>query len=89
MLVSETHLTQRSFFSIRGYNLYDTKDPRDRACGGSCILIKSRLKHYLMPELRENYIQATTICLEEFDSLVINLLTPEIHNNRRILYTIL
>lgn len=72
MLVSETHLTQRSFFSIRGYNLYDTKDPRDRACGGSCILIKSRLKHYLMPELRENYIQATTICLEEFDSLVIS-----------------
>ena len=26
MLVSETHLTQRSLFSLRGYTLYDTKD---------------------------------------------------------------
>lgn len=73
MLVSETHLTQRSLFSLRGYTLYDTKDPRGRACGGSAILIKSRLKHYLMCDYCENYLQATTICFEELvDSLVIS-----------------
>lgn len=66
MLVSETHLTSRSLFKINGYTLYDTKDPRGRACGGSAILIKSRLKHHFLSSICEEYLQATNICIENF-----------------------
>lgn len=65
MLISETHLTSRSLFKIHGYTLYDTKDPRDRACGGSAILIKSRLKHHQLCNYCEDYMQATNICIDE------------------------
>ena len=73
MLVSETHLTSRSIFQINGYVFYDTKDPRGRACGGSAILIKTRIKHYLMCDLCEDYLQATTICIDDcYRNLVIS-----------------
>ena len=73
MLISETHLTSRSAFKINGYAFYDTKDPRDRACGGSGILIKTRIKHYLMCDLREDYLQSTTICIDDcYRNLVIS-----------------
>src|SRR6476661_823461 len=71
MMISETHLTSRNTFNINGYILYDTKDPRDRACGGSAILIKTRVKHYLMCDHREDYLQATTICVEELNRNIV------------------
>ena len=75
MIVSETHLTSRNTFKINGYILYDTKDPRDRACGGSAILIKTRVKHFQMCDYREDYLQATNICVEELNrNLVISSL---------------
>lgn len=39
MVISKTHLTLKSFFTMDGYASYDAKDPRDRACGGSGILM--------------------------------------------------
>lgn len=73
MLISETHMTSRSTFKLSGYTFYDSKDPRDRSCGGSAILIKSRIKHHLMGGLSEPYIQATNICIEEiFQNLAIS-----------------
>lgn len=66
ILISETRLTSRSFFRIDGYAFYDTKDPRGRACGGSGILIKNRIKHYLMCDLCEDYLQASTICIDDY-----------------------
>lgn len=65
MLISETHLTARSIFKISGYIFYDTKDPRGRACGGSALLVKVRLKHHLLDEFCLDYLQATTICIVE------------------------
>lgn len=89
MLISETHLTSRSYFKISGYTLYDTKDPQGRACGGSGILIKSRLKHHLMAELSENYIQATNICIEFMNqNLVISsVYSPPRHSISHLQYS--
>jgi len=66
MLISETHLTQKNYFLIDGYTLYDTKDPRCKPCGGSGILIKKRIKHYRLNDYCKDYLQATNICIQEF-----------------------
>lgn len=66
MLVSETHFTNKSFFNIKNYTIYDTKQPNGKACGGTAVLIKRGIRHYELPKYKEEYIQATTIALEEW-----------------------
>ena len=63
MLISETHLTTKNSFEIPGYNFYDTKHPEGKACGGTGILIKSKIKHYRLREFSEIYLQSTPICI--------------------------
>lgn len=66
MLISETHLTQKNCFRIDGYKFYDTKHPGGKARGGTAILIKNRIKHFPMQGYCTDYLQATTIQLEEY-----------------------
>jgi len=66
ILISETHFTNKSYFKIPGYTLYDTKHPSGRARGGSAILIKSRIKHYPIQNTAEDFLQATNIYLDEY-----------------------
>lgn len=66
MLISETHFTEKHFFNLPGYTLYDTKHPSGNARGGSAILIRSRIKHYVHNNFCTDYIQATSICLDEY-----------------------
>jgi len=47
MLISETHFTTRSYFKIPNYAIYDTQNPDGTAHGGTAILIKKCIKHYL------------------------------------------
>lgn len=68
MLISETHLTDKNYFRIPEYLFYDTKHPRNMARGGTAILIKKRLKHSILEEFKEEYLQSTIIQLQEFSS---------------------
>jgi exonuclease III len=61
LLVSETHLTDRSYFKIPHYNAYFTNHPDNTAHAGSGILIKISISHYELPKLGKNFLQATTI----------------------------
>jgi len=45
MLLSETHLTNKYNFQIRGYVFYGTDHPDGKAHGGTGILIRNRIKH--------------------------------------------
>jgi len=66
MLVSETHFTNSSYLKFKGYHLYNTNRPDGKAYGGTAIIIKKRIKHYELEKYREEHIQATSICLEEW-----------------------
>jgi len=45
MLISETHFTNKSHFSIAGYNICLTNHPDDKAHEGTAILIKSQIAY--------------------------------------------
>ena len=60
-LISETHFTLRSHFSIPGYNISYTNHPDGTAQGGTAILIKSTIAYYELMKYTEAEIQATSI----------------------------
>lgn len=66
MLISETHLTTKNFFYIKNYWFYDTKHPENKARGGTGVLIRRGIKHYLHSNVSEKYLQATNITVEEW-----------------------
>lgn len=63
LLISEAHLTPNSSFHITGYSTYHCDHPDGSAHAGSAILIKSDIKHTLLPPYQNNAIQATNISL--------------------------
>lgn len=64
MLISETHLNDRKVFKLEGYNVYYTNHPDGTCHGGTAILIKQNIKHNTHSQVREEYLQATTITVE-------------------------
>jgi hypothetical protein len=64
LLVSETHFTERSFFTIPNYKLYSTEHPNNRARGGAAVLIRSNIKHYEMQKIQHDYLQASSVVVE-------------------------
>lgn len=73
MLISEAHYTERSYFRIQGYTIYNTKHPSGGGHAGSAIIIKNNIKHYEAPEYRTIHIQATTVCVKDkYGSLLIS-----------------
>ena len=64
MLISESHFTNRSFFEIPGYYIYDTKYPDGSAHGGSAIIINNNIKHYEIQKYNHDYLQATSIVID-------------------------
>lgn len=66
MIVSETHLTYRSYLRIICYTIYDTKDPRGTALGGTTILIKSRKTYLLLNSFSKDYLQTTNVCIIKY-----------------------
>lgn len=63
-LISETHFSNKNHIKIRGYCAYWTTHPSERARGGTAILIKQNIQHYLQEEVRQPYIQATIISVQ-------------------------
>ena len=61
MLISETHFTTRSYFKIPNYAIYDTQHPDGTERGGTAILIKKGINHYLHGHYNLEHLQATSI----------------------------
>ena len=64
-LISETHFTARSQVNIRDYYIYNTTHPDGTGHGGTAIIIKSRIKHHMLPSFQTAHIQATSIAIED------------------------
>lgn len=81
LLVSETHMTSRSFFKINSYDFLHTNHPDDKAHAGSGILIKSTIKYEKLNGFQENYLQATCIKLKcnDGDLIVSSIYFPPRH----------
>lgn len=43
MLLLETRFTQKTYFTIQGYNCYFTNHPSGNAHGGTGVLVKNKL----------------------------------------------
>jgi hypothetical protein len=61
ILINEAHLTLNSLFKFPGYLIYHCDHPSGTAHAGSAIIIKSNLKHYLLPPFQNDSILATNI----------------------------
>jgi exonuclease III len=61
MLISETHLTEKSYLKIPGYKLYHTIYPDNTAHAGPAILIKSTINHHQLHKYEKDYLHATSI----------------------------
>uniref|UniRef100_A0A0A9XZ61 Putative RNA-directed DNA polymerase from transposon X-element n=1 Tax=Lygus hesperus TaxID=30085 RepID=A0A0A9XZ61_LYGHE len=60
-LISESHLTRTSYANIKGYNMYRSVHPADRARGGSAIFIKGNIKHSEQLKIETEKMQLTTV----------------------------
>jgi exonuclease III len=56
-LITETHLTDKSFFKIRDYMTYRTDSPDNRSHGGA----GTSISHFLVPSHPTDFMQSTTI----------------------------
>lgn len=65
MLISETHFTKKSYIKFNSYTVYHTIHPDGTAHGGSAIIIKNNIKHYVINEYQTEQIQATNVVVED------------------------
>lgn len=63
-LISETHFTRETYVNIKNYQIYHTIHPQNRARGGSAVVIKKSIKHYVHDRLQTDEFQATIITVE-------------------------
>src|SRR5436190_23063984 len=66
VLISETHFTDRSFFKVPNFQCYFTLHPDNIAHGGSAVLIRKQIKPYELPKFQEDYLQATSVVVEDW-----------------------
>jgi len=61
MIISEPHLTDKSYLKLPGYKIYHTNYPDNTAHAGTAILIKSTINHHQLHKYEKDYLQATSI----------------------------
>ena len=65
MPISETHFTDKNYLKIHSYNFYHTQHPSGKAHDGTGIIIKSSIKQYELPSFQKDYLQATSVAIED------------------------
>ena len=46
------------------YTIYDTKQPSEKAHGGTAVIIRNDIKHHLHNQVNKEYIQATAVTVQ-------------------------
>ena len=64
LLVSETHFTTKSYMKIPYYTINDTKHPSGKAHGGTPVIVRNDIKHYLHSQVNKEYLQTTTVTVQ-------------------------
>ena len=76
LLISETHFTDKNYLKIHGYNFDHTQHPSGKAQGGTGIIIKSSIKHYELPSFQKDYLQATSVAVEDRHGTSLSSILP-------------
>lgn len=89
MLISETHYTSKNYLKIPNYTTYHTQHPDGTAHGGTAVIIKSTLKHHEKEKYTKDYLQATTITIEDWNGAidVSAIYSPPKHSIKKEQYT--
>lgn len=84
LLVSETHFTTRSHITIPNYNIYRTNHPDATAHGGTAVIIRQNIKHYVRAEYALENLQSTSITIEDDtgETTFSAVYCPPKHNNK-------
>lgn len=64
-LISETHFTTWTTLKLRGYQIYTTEHPSNRAHGGTAVIIKESIKHYELDKHPQEHLQATSVYIND------------------------
>jgi exonuclease III len=88
LLVSETHVTDRSHINIPHYAIYHTPHPDTKAHGGTAVIVRQNLKHHLGMAYSDEHIQVTSIILEDQmgEITATAVYSPPKHNIKTIEY---
>ena len=65
MLISETHVTNKTFFNLNNFEVYCNNLPAGTVRGGSAIIIDNSINHELLSEYQTHHMQATTILVSD------------------------
>lgn len=60
-IISETHFTSNTKFSIPGYTIIPANHPDNTAHAGAAILIRSPIQFTPLPSINEDFLQAAAI----------------------------
>ena len=82
LLVSETHVTDRSHIHLPNYAVYHTPHPDNKAHGGTAVIVRRNLKHHSGMAYSTEHIQATSIVLEDYmgEITITAVYSPSKHN---------
>jgi hypothetical protein len=70
-LTSETHFTDKSYLRLPNYTDYHSSHSAGTARDGSAIIIiKSSIKHHKLNNHSEDFLQATTVSVEDYTGLL-------------------
>lgn len=71
LLLSETHLTDSNSFNLNGFSCYVTNHPDMTGHAGTAVIIKNSIQHHELPEFRRDYLQATSISIDDWQGPLI------------------
>jgi hypothetical protein len=57
-LISETHFTEKNYFKLPFYSVYQTNHPAGTARGGSANIVKNSIQHHHHNGYSSDYLQA-------------------------------
>jgi len=66
LFISETHFTNKNYFSISRYKLYYTDHPGGTAHGDTAALIRETIEHYELLKCEEDSILVRSIKVKLF-----------------------
>ncbi|XP_052743468.1 probable RNA-directed DNA polymerase from transposon BS isoform X1 [Bicyclus anynana] len=80
-LISETRFTPKTHITLKNYTIYTTNHPTGNNHGGTAVIIKTSIKHYVLAEYRIEKIQATSIALQDnkFETVFAAVYCPPKH----------
>ncbi|KAL4097143.1 hypothetical protein QTP88_021967 [Uroleucon formosanum] len=65
VLIPETHFTTWATLKLRGYRIYTTEHPSNRAHGGTEVIIKETIKHYELDKHPQEHLQASSVHIKD------------------------